>query len=218
MTTIIVVAIVALVFFVTICVVAFMVWKQETEKRTDSLRGIEDSLHDVLHELYGNNGGSSFAREDIYGQFEEVRPTYRYGGSKVKKDRERPGKNKKRDPFKWMRSEREEDDVIVFKPDKKHVDKLSWKEIKESDIPVASEVLIEETPEVVSVDKNQEEKVNVQEAQQETHKEGLVDLSMIDILEDMEFFGELQEKHADYNVGRSGKKYTAEELEELIKE
>ena len=210
MTTIIVVAIVALVFFVTICVVAFMVWKHETEKHTESLRGIEDSLHDVLHELYGGAGNRAFIQDDIYGNYEMARPTYKYGGSKIKKDKKQPEKNKKRDPFRWMRAETTDEDVIVFKPDEKHVSKLSWQEITEKDIAPEVQNLNEE----VLTDNN----VGNEPIQTEENREGHIDLSMIDILEDMEFFGELQEKQTDYNVGRSGKKYTAEELEELIKE
>ena len=35
MTTIIIIVVVALVFFVTVCVVTFMVWKREAEMRAD---------------------------------------------------------------------------------------------------------------------------------------------------------------------------------------
>jgi len=51
MTTIIVIVVVALVFFVTVCVGAFLVWKRETEMRTDSIRAIEHNLEEMLHEL-----------------------------------------------------------------------------------------------------------------------------------------------------------------------
>lgn len=210
MTTIIVVAIVALVFFVTICVVAFMVWKHETEKHTESLRGIEDSLHDVLHELYGGAGNRAFIQEDVYGDYEMVRPTYKYGGSKIKKERKLPEKNKKRDPFKWMHSENKDDDVIVFKPDERHVSTLRWTEITEQDLAVE----VDQPNKEALPDENLNNEPDEIEETREEH----VDLSMLDILEDMEFFEELQEKHTDYNVGKSGKKYTAEELEELIKE
>ena len=44
MTTIIIIVVVALVFFVTVCVVTFMVWKREAEMRTDSIREIKDNL------------------------------------------------------------------------------------------------------------------------------------------------------------------------------
>ena len=44
MTTIIIIVVVALVFFVTVCVVTFMVWKREAEIRTDSIRAIESNL------------------------------------------------------------------------------------------------------------------------------------------------------------------------------
>lgn len=54
MTTIIVVVIVALVFFVTLCVATFMVWKREEEMRTDSLRAIEANLQELGYRMTEN--------------------------------------------------------------------------------------------------------------------------------------------------------------------
>ena len=51
MTTIIVVVVVALVFFVAVCVVAFMIWKREAEMRTDSIRAIEENLERLTQEM-----------------------------------------------------------------------------------------------------------------------------------------------------------------------
>ena len=51
MTTIIVVVVVALVFFVAVCVVSFMVWKRESEMRTDSIKAIEENLEKLTQEL-----------------------------------------------------------------------------------------------------------------------------------------------------------------------
>ena len=44
MTTIGIVIVVALVFFVAICIAAFVIWKRETEMRTDSMKVIGDNL------------------------------------------------------------------------------------------------------------------------------------------------------------------------------
>lgn len=54
MTTIIVVVVVALVFFVSVCVATFMIWKREEEMRTDSLRSIEANLQELGYRMTGN--------------------------------------------------------------------------------------------------------------------------------------------------------------------
>ena len=51
MTTIIVIVVVALVFFVAVCVVSFMIWKRESEMRTDSIRAIEENLEKLTYGL-----------------------------------------------------------------------------------------------------------------------------------------------------------------------
>lgn len=55
MTTIITIVVVALVFFVTVCIVTFMVWKREAEMRTDSIKAIEHNVEEMLHELTGSS-------------------------------------------------------------------------------------------------------------------------------------------------------------------
>ncbi len=57
MTTIITIVVVALVFFVTVCIVTFMVWKREAEMRTDSIKAIEHNVEEMLHELTGGSSG-----------------------------------------------------------------------------------------------------------------------------------------------------------------
>ena len=55
MTTIIVIVVVALVFFVTVCVVTFMVWKRETEMRRayDELLAIGKEEREGKKGLFG---------------------------------------------------------------------------------------------------------------------------------------------------------------------
>lgn len=75
MTTIIVVVVVALVFFVAVCVVSFMVWKRESEMRTDSIKAIEENLEKLTQELsretheMGAEGQEIFPRPDFHDSF-----------------------------------------------------------------------------------------------------------------------------------------------------
>lgn len=62
MTTIITIVVVALVFFVTVCIVTFMVWKREAEMRTDSIKAIEHNVEEMLHELTGGSSGEIRSR------------------------------------------------------------------------------------------------------------------------------------------------------------
>ena len=47
MTTIMIIVVVALVFFATVSLSVFIVWKRETEMRTNSIRFIEDNLIEI---------------------------------------------------------------------------------------------------------------------------------------------------------------------------
>lgn len=51
MTTIIIIVVVALVFLAAVSLSVFIVWKRETEMRTNSIRFIEDSLIEIRNEL-----------------------------------------------------------------------------------------------------------------------------------------------------------------------
>ena len=55
MTTIQIAVVVALVFFAVISVVVLIVWKRETEMRTNSIRFIEDTLVNIRDGLSENN-------------------------------------------------------------------------------------------------------------------------------------------------------------------
>ncbi|MBQ0079356.1 MAG: hypothetical protein KBS66_05660 [Eubacterium sp.] len=89
MTTIIVVVVVALVFFVGICVATFMVWKREEEMRTDSIRSIEANLQELGYRMTEDFGRS--ARRSIsYTPTIEPLPA-----------REHQGRHG--DPFYWTR-------------------------------------------------------------------------------------------------------------------
>lgn len=233
MTTIItVVAIVALVFFVAISVAVFMIWKQETQMRTDSLKGIESSLNEVLGE---------FSQRRTYPDrgFEEMHQDHfeRRGGKRnfLKK------KGMRQIEFDDEIGEYERDDwddrepgidVTVFKPSEisaKRSESRSEavkpaemsKPAEEAEEPIAdvpeTDEPKEETPVIQDVPKAPEEKENTDKGSDN------VDLSFIDIddlfdLDEILFESTEHDRAADYNTGRSGKKYTAEELETLIKE
>lgn len=216
MTTIIVVAIVALVFFVTVSVVAFMVWKQETKMKTDSLRGIEHSLNEVLNELTAGGASDPVGRscfcEDHYDELQDMYTYIKNGAAKrvdVRNDKD------KNDPFSWVRTE-ETEDLKVFKPDEPKAHKLKWIEV------TAEDVNGEESD--VTCDKAEKpEEIILNGSGDQEHEE--ISLSFIDSdefdsldIEDLDFFENLEKLPPDYDRGRSGRKYTAEELESLIKE
>lgn len=70
MTTIIIIVVVALVFFAAVSLSVFIVWKRETEMRTNSIRFIEDNLIEIRKELantgvlYGQNAYEKHERSE----------------------------------------------------------------------------------------------------------------------------------------------------------
>ena len=223
MTTIIVVAIVALVFFVTVCVVAFMVWKREAEMRTDSIRAIERSMNDMAHEIAGLNVDKAqqspryydSAYSDIYdkGTVRTYAVETKKAGSK--------SRAKKKDPFSWTRRNKnteiaEDETMTVFKPMEGENRKLKWTEVSEERISKGDE------PKDIPAAEEQQATATAEENPQTSNSINLsfVDLEELELgnLEDIEFFESLSRLNTAYNMGRSGRKYTAEELEELIKE
>jgi len=213
MTTIIVVAIVALVFFVAVSVAAFMTWRQETRMRTDSLRGIEISLTGVLDEITERRTGFIPYHDPI----KEEEPGRR--GNK----RSRFARNSK-----WQTDNEEDEDieVTVFRPSEFRTKR---REEKASPAACDAEQLIEAFEER-SAEAEEEKKTEPADAlQEETKAAGddsskeKLDLSFIDIedlfeLDKIIFDEDRHDRSSDYNTGKSGKKYTAEELESLIKE
>lgn len=114
MTTIIIIVVVALVFFVTICVVTFMVWKREAEMRTDSIKAIENSLGEMLEGLTGDQAASvreqSGKKDTPYDNvLQEMQNMQQEIGDKIKKESDSKAiRQKDRDPFSWVRAEKEE--------------------------------------------------------------------------------------------------------------
>lgn len=108
MTTIIIIVVVALVFFVTVCVVTFMVWKREAEMRTDSIRAIEDNLQRLEDRLTVETQPEEQTplQDDLH---EEVcRPVLRASDPAVAgRSRRSRIRSRSRDPFSWVRSEQE---------------------------------------------------------------------------------------------------------------
>ena len=234
MTTIIVVAIVALVFFVTVCVVTFMVWKRETEIRTDSIKAIERTMSDMAAELadlnvdrtgYGGHDRPRYdaGKVDMYSWPDTRKNTGNESGNAFKK--------KKKDPFSWVRSNKnieaaEDETVTVFRPMEGESRKLKWTEVTETvnaneKEPDSNELSEEQMPQETEEYIPEPEEVIPEEPKEPVSKSinlSFVDLEDLDNWEDIEFFKSLSGRQTDYNMGRSGRKYTAEELEELIKE
>lgn len=245
MTTIIVVAIVALVFFVAICVAAFMIWKQETQMRTDSLKGIEGSLNDVLYELSDRRPNARRYTESVVPEYQEHTERRRVFQHRTKAEDRRHAENidtgSNYDPFKWSNKEKDID-VKVFRPSDIHI-KREEPEGKAETKPSIVDVIevvdgtkpvskiedsmpaeIEETkqtaePEITETVKSETFEENLEEGIEEDLE---IDLSLIDIddLFDIDeiLFEEKDLNEECYSTGRSGRKYTAEELESLIKE
>lgn len=112
MTTIIIIVVVALVFFVTICVVTFMVWKREAEMRTDSIKAIENSLGEMLDGLAGDQAASvrnqPEKKEAPYENvLQEMQNMQQEIGDKIKKESDSKAiRQKDRDPFSWVKMEK----------------------------------------------------------------------------------------------------------------
>lgn len=103
MTTIIVVVVVALVFFVAVCVVTFMVWKRESEMRTDSIKAIEENLERLTQGLSGDSlteDAGSFADRKKDGRDISYMDAVIAESMPAK-----PRKKRSYDPFGWVRDE-----------------------------------------------------------------------------------------------------------------
>ncbi len=233
-TTITVIAIVALVFFVAISVAVFMIWKQETQMRTDSLKGIEISLNEAIGEISQRRIYPERGSEEIHWENSDRRAERR-SFLKKKGIRQTVADDEFGD---HDRSERPNHDsginVTVFRPSDLSLNRNEMKneELKPAEVTEPEEqeksikdheqaTVKEEKKEIPIIRENSgqapEEKENTDKGS------GKVDLSFIDIddlfdLDEILFESTEHGRTADYNTGRSGKKYTAEELETLIKE
>lgn len=275
MTTIIIIVVVALVFFVTVCVVTFMVWKREAEMRTDSIRAIESNLEKLGDKLTKDSCRSDTGSEtaglrsmDSFENMEIQRPV-QYAS------RRRPS----RDPFDWVRESSEyaepetsHDETEVISPGDidaecmsdpesmdchictKSTDALQtteneyyddtgesgmYPETEEICLPDISDIDAEEVrlPDIeisdFSVDSVDTEEYCIEEHGQEELKAEEPENQMLEkdepvydeinldfeIPQESEYrFDRQEHKPFGHDVGRSGKKYTSEELDVLIKE
>lgn len=155
MTTLIVVAIVGLVFFVTICVAGFMVWKRETEIRTDSIGAIERSIGEVVNELSGINSEINAESDPLiaaphqpmpmrdeygciyeapYGEYDRnYNRNYRAYGQTTRGSESRRTNNSRKEPYEWVRSdERNASNVSVFRPERGTTRRLRWTDVSDA--------------------------------------------------------------------------------------
>ena len=253
MTTIIIIVVVALVFFVTVCVVTFMVWKREAEMRTDSIRAIEDNLQRLEDRLTVETQPEEPTplQDDLHD--EVCRPVLRAADPAVA-GTSRRSRSRSRDPFSWVRSEQEREETSqteAQQPEEWPQPEPLQQTAEMSIMPDVSET----PPQIIP-----EPEFSLQERKQETAAEdvaepgdwedamdfdidlpdgnGAAEMAADDIasmeieLPDLDLFTGLgtldvdteeavpadPPKNFGRDTGRSGKKYTAEELEALIKE
>ena len=253
MTTIIIIVVVALVFFVTVCVVTFMVWKREAEMRTDSIRAIEDNLQRLEDRLTVETQPEEPTplQDDLHD--EVCRPVLRAADPAVA-GRSRRNRSRSRDPFSWVRSEQEREETSqteAQQPEEWPQPEPLQQTAEMSIMPDVSET----PPQIIP-----EPEFSLQERKPEPAAEDVaepgdwddamdfdIDLpdgnaaaemaadniaSMEIELPDLDLFTGLgtldvnteetvpadPPKNFGRDTGRSGKKYTAEELEALIKE
>lgn len=253
MTTIIIIVVVALVFFVTVCVVTFMVWKREAEMRTDSIREIKDNLQRLEDRLTVETQ----PEEPTPLQDEVCRPVLRAADPAVEG---RSRRSRSRDPFSWVRSEQEREETSqteAQQPEEWPQPEPLQQTAEMSIMPDVSET----PPQIIP-----EPEFSLQERKQEPAAEDVAepgdwddamdfdidlpdgnaaaemaadditsadDIASMEIeLPDLDLFTGLgtldvnteetvpadPPKNFGRDTGRSGKKYTAEELEALIKE
>ncbi len=262
MTTIIIVVVVALVFFVTVCVVTFMVWKRETEMRTDSIRAIENNLERLGDRLMVEP--PSEEKPDMQeGLCEEARrqavtkPVEHVAADKLRR-------TESRDPFSWIRSDQEAEAILPEETLQQTEDGAQPEPLQQTEQPPVMPEIPAASPQTVPEAEAFAEPAGIQSRREaETGQsaaddfaespdwddvmdfevdlpdaDALAEAAADDIasmeieLPDLDLFTGLGNldvntegtEYADpprqfgRDIGRSGKKYTAEELEMLIKE
>ncbi len=103
MTTIIVIVVVALVFFVTVCVSAFLIWKRETEMRTDSIKAIEHNLEEMIQELTQETDSRVFAGRQNRSDRSRKRAAEQMT-DRLRHESQMAYRRKNADPFEWVRT------------------------------------------------------------------------------------------------------------------
>ena len=216
MTTIIVVVVVALVFFVAVCVAAFMVWKRESEMRTDNIRAIEQNLEKLANEISPDLQGS----DGVFGNHQAKGQSISYSESSISEIKPmRPGRKRNYDPFGWVR----DDDSINCEED--------FPEPEPDDYEVRSPEFKQESPEFEQEQQEAEPEPPETEPEQiepEPDIERQIDSISLDFIDDLDYQESeeneenegivLHRQQMGYDTGRSGKRYTASELETLIRE
>ncbi len=151
-----IVAIVAAVSFLVICVIMISSWRQGNKSRNANIKAIEQSINDVVYEL------------------SEMNTTWKNTCDRLEE----------------LEQKREEERKAT------EIEKVIEKEKEPLDVPVRGEISL-----------------NFAEL------EDFNTLSLNDLgFEEIELLDSMPDMYTEYNTGRSGKKYTAEELESLIKE
>jgi len=241
MTAIIIVVVVALVFFVSICVITFMVWKHETEMRTDSLKAIEKRLETL---------GGSLAEEGRISDRQTAEEIRRDISMITREDESRHMfKQRGTDPFDWIRSSKEKSEE---KSDEKEISQSSMIKEPEPELELVTEPAQNSATQVPKMEhdkKKDRERIYAEidldfaeirdlvsemkkieedqmtevadesiEQTEEILKEEIDEIQLSDFDESSNGFYEETKIPMQYDVGRSGKKYTATELETLIKE
>ena len=240
MTTIIVIVVVALVFFVTVCVVSFMIWKRESEMRTDSIRAIEENLEKLTYGLSSDlptddrgNTANAGRKRDI-GYMEPVT---------AESTSAKPKRNRNWDPFGWVRetdcsdsdeseykrmtNRKEEQRKKAENNDIEDIEVAEFIEEQEGDSLFDNEEkteiyreMVHDEPEKTEqrIETNETNAVNDIDESYDKEYDGEIDLDFIETA-NVDNNSEAASKGAiGYDIGRSGRKYTAAELETLIKE
>ncbi len=262
MTTIIVVVVVALVFFVAVCVVTFMVWKRESEMRTDSIRAIEENLEKLTHGL--SQDAQADDHESFASRISEESDMSYMESLIAESTSVRQRKNKSHDPFGWVRetdqkvrsNEKDEAEEIYqaiteisepgnnteaippalkggeehHMPEEKSPGDTAAKDFEPAEAEMNETTENNEPTETIEIFDSNEIRQAPQEAQeQETEIKtendfDEISLDFIDQIdqtdrqEEPKYEAEASKYQMGYDIGRSGRKYTASELETLIKE
>lgn len=256
MTTIIIIVVVALVFFVTVCVVTFMVWKREAEMRTDSIRAIENNLErlgdrltaDPPPEVQLPDENPPEEKPDLQeGLHEETcrQAAPQAAVQHVTADRLR--RTRSRDPFSWVRSDQEAEKILpeeTLQPEPLQQPEV-WTQpepLQQTEQPPDMPDMSTDPPQIVpeaeafaepeSWDDAMDFEVDLPDGDAAAEA-AADDIASMEIeLPDLDLFTGLgtldvntegaepadPPRQFGRDIGRSGKKYTAEELEMLIKE
>ncbi len=250
MTTIIIIVVVALVFFVTVCVVTFMVWKRETEMRTDSIRAIENNLERLGDKLVSEAEQQSERPVPLQDDLQEECVQMPETSERVIANRSR--RMKSRDPFGWVRSGPEQEkasqkDMVrqtdewlraepsqqmeplqqaAQPPDVPDIPEDESQIMPEEEIAAEFAADTEENPPDENIAPEPAEEYDIAEPAADDIASMEIELPDIDMFAGLGTLDVKTEgaepadspRQFGHDIGRSGKKYTAEELEMLIKE